>query len=54
MPEHDLNSAARPKPDALLEQIADYVLATGKITRAEAFETARLCFMDTLGCGLLA
>src|SRR6516165_233556 len=44
----------RPKPDALLEQIADYVLANGKITGGEALETARLCFMDTLGCGLLA
>jgi len=47
-------SAARPEPDALLQQIADYTLATGAITSDEAFETARLCLMDTLGCGLLA
>jgi len=46
--------AARPEPDALLQQIADYTLATDKIVSEEAFETARLCLMDTLGCGLLA
>ena len=49
-----IDDLTRPKPDALLEQIADYVLANGKITGGEALETARLCFMDTLGCGLLA
>jgi 2-methylcitrate dehydratase len=38
----------------LLQRIADYVLATDRITSAEAFDTARLCLMDTLGCGLLA
>ncbi len=46
-------SAVRPKPDALLVKIADYVLKT-KITSKEAFDTARYCFMDTLGCGMLA
>jgi 2-methylcitrate dehydratase len=54
MSHHDLSNAARPQPDALLEQIADYVLATDAITSTEAFDTARLCLMDTLGCGLLA
>ena len=54
MSNHDLSNATRPEPDALLQQIADYVLATEAITSAEAFETARLCLMDTLGCGLLA
>lgn len=54
MSHHDLSNAARPQPDALLEQIADYVLATEAITSTEAFDTARLCLMDTLGCGLLA
>ena len=44
----------RPAPDPLLEQIADYTLAVSCITSVEAFETARLCLMDTLGCGLLA
>jgi 2-methylcitrate dehydratase len=50
----ELSNAGRPKPDALLQQIADYVLTTDKITSAQAIETAQLCFMDTLGCGLLA
>jgi 2-methylcitrate dehydratase len=54
MSHFDPTSAARPEPDALLQQIADYTLATDRITSAEAFDTARLCLMDTLGCGLLA
>lgn len=54
MSHHDLSDASRPEPDALLQQIADYVLRTDAITSEEAFETARLCLMDTLGCGLLA
>jgi len=54
MSHHDLSDASRPAPDALLQQIADYVLATDAITSDEAFDTARLCLMDTLGCGLLA
>lgn len=51
---HDATNARRPEPDALLQQIADYTLAIERITSAEAFDTARLCLMDTLGCGLLA
>jgi len=47
-------NAARPAPDALLQQIADYTLAVDRITSDEALDTARLCLMDTLGCGLLA
>ncbi|MGA8657267.1 MAG: bifunctional 2-methylcitrate dehydratase/aconitate hydratase [Chthoniobacterales bacterium] len=54
MSRHELSNAARPEPDALLQQIADYVLATDKLTSAEAIETARLCLMDALGCALLA
>lgn len=54
MSHHDLSNAARPEPDALLGQIADYVLDTASLTSEEAFDTARLCLMDTLGCGLLA
>ena len=49
-----MTSAVRPAPDRLLEQIADYTLAVEGIASAEAFNTARLCLMDTLGCGLLA
>lgn len=49
-----ITSAARPPFDPLLQQIADYTLAVDAITSAEAFDTARLCLLDTLGCGLLA
>jgi 2-methylcitrate dehydratase len=49
--ENTLN--VRPPFDPLLEQIADYVTGTPMLSR-EAFETARYCLMDTLGCGLLA
>jgi 2-methylcitrate dehydratase len=54
MPHHDLTSAVRPEPDALLQQIADYVIGVDQIGSKEAIDTARLCLMDTLGCGLLA
>ncbi len=54
MSHRDLSHASRPEPDALLLQIADYVLATESIVSDEALDTARLCLMDTLGCGLLA
>ena len=43
-----------PEPDSLLQEIADYVLAVDRITSEEAINTARVCLMDTLGCGLLA
>ena len=43
----------RPQPDELLVQIADYV-CDYKIASDEAYETARYCLMDTLGCGILA
>jgi 2-methylcitrate dehydratase len=43
----------RPDPDPLLVGIADYVLRKEPVS-AEAYHTARLCLMDTLGCGLLA
>ena len=44
---------ARPDPDAVLTGIADYVLDY-RIDSALAFETARNCLIDTLGCGLEA
>ena len=53
MSSHDGRSAERPAPDALLTQIADYVLASGAES-AEARRIARYCLMDTLGCGILA
>ena len=46
-------SNIRPKPDAVLTDIADYA-AKAKISSAEAYNTARLCLMDTLGCGFEA
>jgi 2-methylcitrate dehydratase len=46
-------SNVRPAPDSLLVQIADYVCAEPKFS-AEAYDTARYCLLDTLGCGILA
>ena len=46
-------SNKRPAPDKVLTDIADYVLGY-KIASSVAFETARYCLMDTLGCGLEA
>ncbi|HWQ39747.1 MAG TPA: bifunctional 2-methylcitrate dehydratase/aconitate hydratase [Burkholderiales bacterium] len=46
-------SSIRPKPDKVLVDIADYVIGY-EITRKEAYDTARYCLMDTLGCGLQA
>jgi len=43
----------RPKPDKVLVDIADYVLKT-PIRSKLAFETARYCLLDTLGCGFEA
>lgn len=47
----DIN--VRPQPDQVLVDIADYV-SNFQIDSKEAYETARHCLMDTLGCGLLA
>lgn len=43
----------KPDYDGVIGDIADYVLNTS-VDSLEAHETARLCLMDTLGCGLLA
>src|SRR5271167_85168 len=43
----------RPAPDRVLADIADYVLDY-EIASRLAFETARNCLIDTLGCGLEA
>ena len=51
MPSHIPN--VRPKPDKVLTDIADYVAKT-PIKSAEAYNTARLCLIDTLGCGFEA
>ncbi len=46
-------SNIRPNPDKVLVDIADYV-CDYKIKSDEAFDTARYCLMDTLGCGFEA
>ncbi|MHB9100042.1 MAG: bifunctional 2-methylcitrate dehydratase/aconitate hydratase [Sulfuricella sp.] len=46
-------SNVRPAPDQVLVDIADYV-CDYEIKSAEAYDTARYCLMDTLGCGLEA
>lgn len=43
----------KPDYDQVIIDIADYVL-NKEIDSVSAFETARLCLMDTLGCGILA
>lgn len=46
-------SNVRPAPDKVLIDIADYV-HDYIITSAEAFDTARHCLIDTIGCGIEA
>ncbi len=46
-------SNVRPQPDQVLVDIADYVL-NYRVDSALAYETARHCLIDTLGCGLEA
>ena len=46
-------SNVRPKPDKVLTLIADYATKY-QVRSDEAYETARYCLMDTLGCGFEA
>src|SRR5229473_395062 len=46
-------SNVRPKPDKVLTLIADYATKFD-IKSRQAYETARYCLMDTLGCALEA
>ena len=46
--------ASRPDFDRVIQDIVDYVLDYDVTQSREAMETARYCFMDTLGCGLYA
>lgn len=50
---HGGESTLRPEPDKVLQDIADYV-HNYTINSELAFETARLCLIDTIGCGLEA
>jgi len=53
MSSHEIRSAVRPEPDAVLVDIADYV-CNADIDSELAFETAHYCLMDTLACGFQA
>jgi 2-methylcitrate dehydratase len=46
-------SNVRPEPDQVLVDIADYV-SKYSIKSKEAYNTARLCLIDTMGCGFEA
>src|SRR5690349_21576555 len=46
-------SNVRPAPDKVLTDIADYTTKYA-VTSSDAYETARHCLMDTLGCGVEA
>ncbi len=46
-------SNVRPPVDKVISDIADYVLDY-KVKSKEAYETARYCLIDTLGCGFEA
>jgi 2-methylcitrate dehydratase len=47
------HSGARPAPDRVLTDIADYALGA-EIQSDLAYQTAHYCLLDTLGCGLEA
>ncbi|MDX1405595.1 MAG: bifunctional 2-methylcitrate dehydratase/aconitate hydratase [Woeseiaceae bacterium] len=49
----DIRSAARPAPDQVLVDIADYV-CDQDIDSDLAYQTAHYCLMDTLACGFQA
>lgn len=53
MSSHTADANVRPPFDQELVDIARYV-AHDPIDSREAYETARYCLMDTLGCGILA
>lgn len=54
MSAHDHRSTVRPDFDEVIADIAEYVFACEVSTSAEAMQTARYCWMDTIGCGLYA
>jgi len=49
----NVESNVRPDSDSEIKAIADYVLGA-PIASERAWDTARYCLMDALGCGLLA
>ena len=50
---HTVESNVKPEYDECLLSIADYVLTT-PIESSVAYDSARWCLMDSLGCGILA
>ncbi len=46
--------ASRPDFDKVIQDIVDYVLTYDVTQSDEAMDTARYCWMDTIGCGLFA
>ncbi|MEJ2654259.1 MAG: bifunctional 2-methylcitrate dehydratase/aconitate hydratase [Acidihalobacter sp.] len=46
--------ASRPEFDQVIQAIADYALDYDVTRSDEAMQTARYCWMDTIGCGLYA
>jgi 2-methylcitrate dehydratase len=49
----DYRNAQRPPPDSVLTAIADYVVDEA-IGNDEAYRTAHLCLLDSMGCAMLA
>lgn len=54
MTSSDIRSTVRPDFDSVIADIADYVLEADVASSDEAMQTARYCWMDTIGCGLYA
>lgn len=50
---YNVDQNERPQFDKELQDIADYVL-NYQVKSTEAYQTARLCLMDSLGCAMLA
>lgn len=51
---HDHKSTVRPDFDQVIGDIADYVSEFDVSASADAMQTARYCWMDSIGCGLYA
>lgn len=50
---NDLRSAVRPPADEVLSELANYAINPLPVSD-EAYDTARVCLMDSLACALLA
>lgn len=48
-----IKTTERPQFDKVISDIVDYVFET-EVSSPEAYETARYCLIDSIGCGLLA